>query len=102
MLSANPDVTGPRGNREHSPDVEPVSDGQTPYRILVHDLNQTVRIALPDATIAVGCQAYRGFSVATPLAIGQAEHTGTRDRHPQCACPIFGDGLNTGVRLDSV
>src|SRR5258708_12885240 len=99
MLSANPDVTGPRGNREHSPDVEPVSDGQTPYRILVHDLNLTVRIPQPDATIAVGCQAYRGFSVATPLTIGKAEHTGTRDRHPHCATPIFSDCLNTGPSL---
>src|ERR1700736_6757369 len=85
MLSANPDVTAPRGNREHCPNVEPVCGGQAPYGIPVHDLNLTVRIPQPDAAIAVGSQAYRGFSVAAPLAIGQAEHTGRRDRHPQRA-----------------
>src|ERR1700738_4285513 len=99
MLSANPDVTGPRINREHSPNVEPVGRGQASYRILVYDLNLTVRIAEPDATIAIGRQAYRGFSEAGPLVIGQAEHTGTHDRHPQRARPILSDGLNTRVAL---
>src|ERR1700738_4562730 len=99
MLSAHPDVSPPRGHRDHSSNVTPVGGGQVPYRILLHDFNLTVRIPQPDATTTVGSQAYRGFSVATPLAIGQAEHTGTHDRHPQRTRPILGDGLNTRAAL---